>query len=102
MLFHRSNAANFTTGGGSVSQSQFFSAEKLPYSEERDTRIIKSTGSGTNAGKHSAKIVGLRCLYQESCLKQVLLNYFSLREGVFSDRPRYATNFVNVSLLFSA
>ena len=72
LLFRRSNPADFTGGGESVSQSQFLTVEGRPLNEERDTRIIKSTGSGTNAGKHSAPIAGLRCLHQESCLYQVL------------------------------
>ena len=52
---YRSNAADFTAGRESVGQFQFLPAEK-----KRDTRIIKSAGSGTNAGKHSGKIAGLR------------------------------------------
>ena len=72
LLFRRSNPADFKAGGESVGQFQFLTVERRPLNEERGTRIIKSTGSGTNAGKHSAPIAGLRCLHQESCLYQVL------------------------------
>ena len=64
MLFHRSNAADFTAGGESVGQSQFLVPDKRRKNEEGDTRIIKPTRSGTNAGKHSAPIAALRCLHQ--------------------------------------
>ena len=69
LMFRRSNAADFTAGGEFVGQSQFL---VRPINQEGDTRIIKSTRSGTNVGKNSAPIAGLRCLHQESCLYQVL------------------------------
>lgn len=59
LLFHSSDAADSAGGRKSVSQSQ-----KRPFCEERGTRIIKPTRSGTNAGKYSAKIAWLRCLHQ--------------------------------------
>ena len=104
LLFHRSDAAESTAGRKSVSQSQVFSAKRHPQNEERDTRIIKSTGPGTNAGENSAKIAGLRCLSQESCVKQCLKlpNYLPLREGVIL-QASLCHIFVNVSsLLFPA
>ena len=85
LLFHRSDAADSTAGTKSVSQSQVFSAKKHPGSEERDTRIIKPTGSGTNDRKYSAKIAGLRRSHQESCLEQFL--------GLFFKGGSYYTGF---------
>ena len=98
LLFHRSNAADFTAGGESVGQSQVLVAEKRPKSEEGGTRIIKSTGSGTNAGKHSAPIAGLRCLHQESCLYQVLRggSYFT----GFATNSKQNVNEITISRIF--
>lgn len=64
LLFHTSNSADFTAGRESVNIAKFFSAEKLPNCQEVNTGIIKSTGSCTSAGEHSATIVGLKSLYQ--------------------------------------
>ena len=87
MLIHRSDAADSTAGRKSVGQSQFFSAKKHQESEERDTRIIEPTGSGANDRKYSAKIAGLRCLHQESCLKQFLKLFFNENNRGHVARP---------------
>ena len=87
LLIHRPDSANPTAGRKSVGRSQFFSAKKHPESEEGDTRIIEPTGPGTNDRKYTAKIAGLRCLHQESCLKQFLKLFFNENNRGHVTRP---------------